>query len=275
MDWKDDYGAVDDAVKTSPLVKEAKTIADIAKQAVDFQRLYGGAIRIPGDDAPDNEKADFRAKLERVGLVPKDKFTEFVKPAKAEDYKHDGYIPEGLTVEQRTIDDIKARAHTLGLSNDQFVAMTKAELDGLKAMTQSQAQRNEEANGRLKGEWGQAFDARLKLAEAAAMWGGGEEMRQAVMSQRDPALLAMLAKVGEQLQESGRTDLQRIVPSEPTPGEAQQKLRDIDANKAHPWHKLSSLPKKEQDALLVERMALVSRSLGQKPGRDFLFEEAS
>lgn len=276
MEWNDaTHGAADDTIKGSDIVKNAKSIADIAKQAVDYQRLYGGAIRIPTENASEADRADFKTKMEKAGLVPKDKFTDYVRPEKAEGYKYDGEIPEGIKIAQTTVDAIKSRAHTLGLSNDQFKVMMKSELDTMVSQTTAQAQRLGEATTALKTEWGQAFDVKMRLAEAAAMSVGGEAARAAFVANPDPMIAKAYAKLGEAIQESTRTDLQRILPSVETRGEANVKLAEIRANKDHPFNNRSKVPPALYEAAQAEVLRLQAMALGVKPGKDPMFDEVA
>jgi hypothetical protein len=273
MDWNDaTHGAVDDAIKGSDIVKNAKTVADIAKQAVDYQRMYGGAIRIPGEGASDADKLDFKAKMEKAGLVPKDKFTDYVRPAKAEEYKYDGEIPADLKVTQQHVDAVKAQAFALGLSNDQFKGMMKASLDTMVGATKVQSDALTAAQTALKTEWGQAFDAKMQLARQAAMKLGGEGAVARI--DLDPVFAKGMSELGAAYQESGRTDLQRILPSVETQGEAKVKLAEIRNNRDHPFNNRQKVGRVAYEAAAAEVLRLTNMSLGIKPGKDLMFDEA-
>ena len=70
-DWK---AELPEEIRDSPMVKEAPDLATLAKQAIDYQRMSGNSIRIPGEDASDEAITDFRGKLSKVGMVPLDDF---------------------------------------------------------------------------------------------------------------------------------------------------------------------------------------------------------
>ena len=102
---------------------------------------------------------------------------------------------------------------------------------------------------------------------------GGEEMRVRVFT--DPGFAKAMAELGTAYQESGRTDLQRILPSVETRTEAEVKLGEIRGNKDHPFNNRSRVEPAVYEAAAAEVLRLQSMALGVKPGKDLMFDEVA
>jgi hypothetical protein len=276
MEWDEAFGEASDEVKNSSFVKESKDIASALKQAHDFQKMLGNSLRIPGEGAGEDAVKEFREKAARAGLVPKDQFTDFVKPEKAELYALSeppaDAVAIGLT--QDMIDKWKADAHQLGLSPKQFDSWATALVKNQRETLAVASSRNEAANAALLKEWGpEAFESRKALALQAAKKFGGDELVAVLGSNPNPAVLKALAAVGKTFVETGNDFVPRPHYAE-TRAEAALKLTEIKTNKAHPFNR----PRMEvgasaHDAALAEVVRLTAISMGQKPGKDFMFDE--
>ncbi len=111
--------------------------------------------------------------------------------------------PEGVAVDdamKAMIDDHKARAHELGLSQSQFEEYT-ADLFELAGELQSEfAQTPEKAEAALKGVWADKYDENLALAQKAYQR-YGKDLDIAKVG-NNPEALMVLAAVGRDLGES-------------------------------------------------------------------------
>lgn len=277
MEWDETiFGPLPAELKDSPLLKEAANAAAILKQAIDFQRMAGNSIRIPGDGAGEDVIKEFRDKAARAGLVPKDKFTDFVKPEKPENYTlTDAPVDaEKIGVTQTILDKWKTDAHSLGLSPGQFNTWATNMIAQQREAVLARAKRFGDADEALKKEWGpEAFASRKELAMQAAKKFGGEELLARLGDNPDPAVLRALAAVGKSFVEAGNDLAPRPSFSE-TRDEATMKLHEIKTNPAHPFNRQrSEVGAKVHDTALAEVVRLTAISLGQKPGKDFMFDE--
>jgi hypothetical protein len=234
--WKDE---LPEELRDTTLVKEAPDLATLAKQAVDFQRMMGSMIRIPGEDASDEVREEFRGKLTKVGMVPLDDFTSYVRPKEINEYRLEN-PPEdvasiGLT--QAHVDRWKDEAFSDGLSQAQFQARALRNIDNMRAEFNERANQYQAQEMQLKDEWGMpGYEPNRQRALAAAARFGGDELVAALKSNPDPAALKAFAKIGKEFEEQGMGDLQQPLSLPETKEEAGIKLQEITSNKEHPFN---------------------------------------
>jgi hypothetical protein len=274
MDWRDE---IPEELRSTTLVQEAKDIGSIVKQAVDFQRMLGGSIRVPSEHASDDERQAFLEKVGRHGLVPRDKFTEFVRPAEPSAYS----LPsppsdaEQIGLSQGLVDQWKAQAHELGLSPEQFNKFAEKQIEQVRAAAQARADRFGKVDSDLKGDWGEeAYEARKNLALQAAQKFGGEDLVAYLADNPDAVVIKALAEAGKLFAERGTGDLQPRPSFAETREEASIKLSEIANNPNHPFNMghMRAGPK-AFEAATKEVMRLRAISMGLKPGADdFMFE---
>jgi hypothetical protein len=159
---------------------------------VDSHKMIGGSVRVPKDDAGQEEWDKFYGKLGR--------------PESADGYTFPLPDPAAGEWNKTVIDAAKKGFHGLGLSPRQaqgILAMyADMERQGLKERGSATASRISE----LKTEWGAAFPNNLALAKSATRQLFGE--RFITMLNRtglgdDPDLIRGMVKAGRTLQEDG------------------------------------------------------------------------
>jgi hypothetical protein len=232
--WRD---SLDEELRNTPLVQNSPDLNTLAKQALDYQRMMGSSIRIPGEDASEEAIEDFRSKLGKVGMVPLDKFTEFVRPKSAEDYHLQTIPEETLGITQGDVDRWKAAAFEDGLSPEQFEAFAQR---NIAAVRQGNEQAREEFQSRtekLKSEWGpHGYDANIQRAYNAAQKFGGEELVASLKANPDPLALKAFADMGKQFEEMSLGDLEQPLSLPETKEEAAIKLQEITSNNQHAFN---------------------------------------
>ena len=139
----------------------------------DMQRAAdsaGNSLRIPGPDASDEQRQEFYSRvLEKApGLMPKpqdDESTRLALKALGLPDAPDKYaVPEveGIALTDERIGELRAMAHEAGLTAPQFAGflerLLKRDAEGLATTRAEQ----ESALAQLRGEWGSAYDTRLK-----------------------------------------------------------------------------------------------------------------
>lgn len=235
--WKDN---LPEDYRNTTLIKEVKSIEDLAKMAVESQRLLGGSIRIPGEGASEDDQAAFRQKLLDIGMIPKEGAATFLRPAEAEHYKL-AEAPEdaaqiGLT--QANIDNLKTRAYDMGLSNDQFQDYASKFIEDVRATFATQREKFENTDSALKAVWGEdSFQGKKQQALAAIRRFGGNDTLERMGANPDPDMLLMFAEIGKQFEESGMGDLTTPVYTTETREEASVKLDEITNNKEHAFNR--------------------------------------
>jgi hypothetical protein len=268
-------------MKDATLVKESKSFEAIVKQALDLQSMIGNSIRIPGEGADDTVKADFNSKLERLGLVPKDKAGEYLRPKTDAEYTLTA-PPEdaqALGLSQNSVDSWKKFAHEQGYSPAQFNAFANAQISALRESVKQSNERFAQSDQILKEKWGEAsFETRKTMAFAAMQKYASPELVDRMGKSPDPEVLLAFAEIGKQFTEKGMGDLTIKPVYAETRGEAALKLAEIRANPQHAFNQgpMGASGRKAYEAAEKEVMRLQALSLGQKPpaGGDFMFDRA-
>lgn len=168
MNWKE---GLSEEYKEAPAFKDiGDDINDLAKNFVDLQAHLGNSIRIPSNEAGEDDVKAFHAKLqEKVpGLIPTptkenpDTIDIFYKALGKPD-KHEEYtLPEveGINIEDNQAELYRKSAFNAGMTTDQLNAfmqpLMEADLSALE-VTQNSMQEDQLA---LKKEWGVTFEKR-------------------------------------------------------------------------------------------------------------------
>jgi len=235
--WKD---ALPEDYRNTTTIQEVKSVEDLAKMAVEAQRMLGGSIRIPGENASEDDQKAFRDKLLDIGMIPKEGAATFLRPAEAEHYKL-SEAPEdaetiGLT--QASIDNLKTRAYDMGLSNDQFQDYAGKFIDDVRENFSAQREKFENTDTALKAVWGEdAFQGKKQQALAAIRRFGGNKVLERMGAEPDSDMLLMFADIGKQFEESGMGDLSTPVYVAETREEAAAKLDEITHNADHAFNR--------------------------------------
>jgi len=162
----------------------------IAKSYVESQKMIGGSIRIPREDAKPEEIEAFFNKLGR--------------PEKADGYQYTLPYPEYIDWNKERLTDFANQAHKAGFTPKQV--QTALDWYGKAYADEFQGRKRsfEEATTALKTKWGGAFDRNMALAKRARDLYGGEEAKKFFADDplgNNPVLIEMLAKMASDLEE--------------------------------------------------------------------------
>lgn len=196
-DWR---AALPEDLRGEAMFKDIPDVATLAKVARDAKSALGASIRIPGPDAGDEARADFRAKLlkadpdlvqipkdpEALGKLEGELFERFGRPKDAKEYA----LPTGVEIQDEVLEALRKEAAEEGLTKKQFAARAKRYADGVGKATQ--AEKDELAL--LKKELGEAFDERTAAARAIAEKLGVPKEALASMPARQLRVWANAAK---------------------------------------------------------------------------------
>jgi len=270
--WKQE---IPEEYRETTLVQEAKSLGDVVKGAIEAQALVGSSIRVPSEHASVEDVDAFTEKLVKRGFIPRDKASDYLKPKDPAHYELETVPVDAaeINLQQSDIDLMKARAHTLGLSKEQFKDFSSNLIDARRQELADKRARHAEANDALKILWGpDAFDNRRVQALMAIKRYGGVELAKKVDENPDPDILRAFAEIGKQFEEQGLGDLETPMYV-PTREEATAALDEIAGNKDHPFNRgPHNAGKAAYEAAAVEVMRLKRISMGQ-PGqaRDYMF----
>lgn len=236
--WKNGLPA---DLRGAGVLKDIRTVGDLAKTAVSLRKSLGNNVAIPGKDATEEELAAFHRKLG----VPE---------------KPDGYaiptdnMPEGVTIEPQQLARYGEHLHRLGITEQQAGGLMRAHAQ-IVAQDQEQAieahnQQIEQWERELRTELGSAFKQHVEHAQNAIATLAGDDAQQVkeLLKQTGlgshPAIVKLFARYGREIAEDevrgggGGQEFSR------TPREALNRLdefeqKNVEAmyNPQHPEHK--------------------------------------
>lgn len=178
-------GDVTDPFKDLPLEAETrewvtarkpKDVADVVKIAHEQSKLLGNAIRVPGENATDEERSEF---LDKLGRPKEATGYEFTPPKE---------LPPELPYDAERATSFKGLAHNIGLTKTQAAAVhdwaVKNAVEDFKGVTGRSAEEQAAAAKQqvdiLVKEWGpldgRQAQAQLAFADAAMREVGGAEV---------------------------------------------------------------------------------------------------
>lgn len=243
--WKE---SLSEDLRNDASLQDINDISSLAKGYVSAQRLVGSSIRIPSEDAGQEQLNEFYSKLEKVpGIARLDGsdeakqqlYNKLGRPAEAKDYNLQ--LPEGIAADETTLNGFKELAHKVGLSNEQAQNLVQYEAQRVAQYNNNMNQQRTHAEQVLKQQWGNDYDNRLSGAKAAAkvfLDQYPDQMTDLMQGPagNNPALLSILSQLAESLQEKGNVQLSTTPKYGMTPDEARIKIDEIMANKSHPYH---------------------------------------
>lgn len=200
-------------------------LANMAKSYVAAQKLVGTTLRVPKDDAPNEEWAAFYTKLGR--------------PEKPEGYKIDKpeKLPDGVTWNERKVEDFRRIAHEIGLTPKQLAKIVDFETQhtiGARDSAMSAIVEERKAGEKaLKDKWGAGYDRNTRLARAAwTRFGGPDGVDDKYGN--DPTFVEFMASVGEAMLEDG--EITGEILNMGGPEQIKRQIAEIRADRKHPFH---------------------------------------
>ena len=239
--WHD---ALPDDLRGSPSLKDFKSVNDLAKSYLNAQSLIGRSVRIPGENASQEDWENFYSRFDNVPGMTRidDENPEQVLHRLGMPYSPDEYDwtpPEGFDYSPEDDTDFRQVAYDLGLTTKQAAGIRDYLAQNIMEDESSSRQSVEEGINGLRQEWGAAFDRNMSIAQNAVQVLGGEEVIQYLEETgagNDPAMIKLFAAIGAELGEPGS------LPGEGadavmTPADALLEISEIQNNPEHPYHK--------------------------------------
>lgn len=255
-DWK---SGLDNDLKNDPALSSIKDINALAKGYTSAQRMLGGRIPIPTEDASDEVKNEFFQKLtsiKGVTRLPSDLndpkaaeqlgeiYDKLGRPPAADRYelKISENLIKNKAVDEGFVNKIKEIAHKEGLNQRQLNALADPYIKNAEALFQLMEQQKTNTDAFLRKTWGNAFDEKNadfkntlnkfaeKFPKAVGELKGGYAGNNAVV-------IMALSELGRVYRENGTiAPSSGIQQSGRTPEQAQQSINDIMGNLKHPYH---------------------------------------
>ena len=260
-DWR---SGLSDELKDSDMIKEVKSVEDLAKGYVHAQKSIGGMVRIPGEDAGAEQLDAFYSRLETIPGVTRINsedmaglYDKLGRPESAEKYEIKLDIDPEIW-DNTQVEKFKTVAYELGLNHSQLnklLEFEKIRIDEHAEAVQDVRVSSERA---LRDTWGEAYDSRLAGAKAAiAVFADKfpEDVKALVAGPagNNPAFLAILAEIGGNMQESGHPGLKTVSRYGVTPEEAQEQINEIKGNLAHAYYNATD-PEHPAAVLKVQKL---------------------
>ena len=159
-------------LRDAPYIGKAESASDAMQKLVHAAKLVGTSIRIPGEDASEEDRAAFMAKLADVPGVAQLPLSDdsdglnalLGKLGKPEDVA--GYkLPEIADFEWDTklSDDLRAYALEAGLTDRQFSTFAKKIAEQEQSASQDADQSLADARASLRQDWGETLEERESL----------------------------------------------------------------------------------------------------------------
>ena len=214
-------------------------IDTLAKSYLDAQQYAGGSIRIPSEEASEDDWTAFNAKLTAkvptLLNLPSDEtearnamYARLGRPDTVDGYQVEGADP-----------DFMQWAFDNGLSSAQVKSWqenTQGQTDQDSVDHDAQMQ---EANDLLKKEWGHAYDAKLSAAKNAVMAYADAETQQFLQDSglaNNAGMIRLMASIGATLTEEQSAGIESTNRFTLSPTEAQDRISEVRRNREHPYN---------------------------------------
>lgn len=195
----------------------------LVKSFVEAQKMIGGSVRIPKDDAPPEEWEKFYSKVGRPESP--DKY-EIAKPN----------LPEGMAWDEDLVKSMSATAHKLGLTKKQLNGLLESynghQAEKFNKFSLDVDKERNETLAALEKDWGPNLKKNVAMAAGVVLRYGGVDLQAALDKAgmgNNPALVRALAKIGYALGED------HFIASD-TPGSTQSAMEQIKAIQNDPKH---------------------------------------
>jgi len=214
-------------LKGEAMLDQVTDVGVLWKNYVHAQRALGGSIKIPGENATDEQRADYLTKLGR--------------PASPGDYglKRPESLDNSIPLDEGFVERLGVTAHQLGLSQDQARTLFSWHMTELENASIEAGKSFEAGKEALKKDWGGAWERNTVMAQRAIAHLGGKEMveffDQNPVLANNPGLVKMFSKMGMLFAEQGTVSGE--IEGVPGIEDAQKEANDIINNTDNPDHK--------------------------------------
>jgi len=200
----------------------------MAKSFLESQKMIGGSVKIPGEDAKPEEIDAFFKKLGR--------------PDKPEDYQYQkpNFVSKDVQWNDEMAKDFLGVAHQIGLNSRQVQSLIGWQGSWMDKGAVNAREQVKETLNVLKKEWGSDYDRRLVLGERAVRQVGGDELVNLLEKTglgNHPVLVKVFAEVGDILAEDGLIEgrVEGVLGAE----DYKAKINAMMMDKLHPLNDLS------------------------------------
>lgn len=231
-------------LKGNPSLKDFKDVNSLAKSYTHAQSMLGKSVRIPGEDAGQEQVDKFYDDLQKVPNVARldnkdDVYNKLGRPESADKYQLD--VDESQ-VDPNAINSFKQTAHQLGLNNQQLNEIVKFDTQRTQQQQEQAMEYAGKAEKALKDTWGNDFNNRLNGAKEAVkqysekfpdfakdLTDGSNPMAN------NPIVIAALSELHKSMQEKGTVSPSSGIQYGTSADDAKEQISEIRGNKQHAY----------------------------------------
>jgi len=180
-----------DDLKKNEQLSQFGTLGDFGKKYLEVSKNTEGAVKIPGEDATDEERAAFYNKIGRPEVA--DKY-ELINPE----------LPEGMKINTELGVSFRDFAHKTGLTQKQakaaFEFYNNHMISQFSEMQKARQEAVVKGGEALKTEWGTAFDRNMEVVRRTYEKFGNEEFTKFMDDSgmgNNPIILKTFLEIGK------------------------------------------------------------------------------
>jgi hypothetical protein len=204
-----------------PSLGSIKSFEGLVSSYLNGQRMIGGSLRIPDQNASEEDRDKFWDKLKEVEGVTRlpsaDDDESFLglmdkmgRPSEAKDYEF--AFPEEFTKEtlsDENMTNFMQKAHEIGLTKKQAQGVLDLEIARIQQDQQAQKEYTERQTKQLQELWGNGAEERIKAAEEAkAVWSEKfpdlKDLFSNEIVSKNAGVIAILAEMGRRLEKGNK-----------------------------------------------------------------------
>lgn len=276
MNWRDNLS---DEMKGNEALANFEDVGQLAQGFIDAKAYQGASIKIPGEDAGDEDRTAFTQKL--LDKVPTlmhkpdfeqaeqsvDFYRSLGMPETSDKYEiPEVEIPDGIEYNSDRAESFREIAHKNGLTAAQFKGVMKDVAAQDIAAAQGQQTGVTENIAAIKEKFGHAYDDNMgKINTLLTKTGAPDDLAAAVKKGIvGVETINWLYQMGKQMggegfnfDDNGDPDVNRGSATM-TPDEAKAAIAEINANKDHPYWKGTGEDKKRATDRMISLMGFAN-----------------
>jgi hypothetical protein len=242
--WRD---SLPEQLRDAPFIGKAESIDDAIGKLAHAAKLVGTSVRIPGEDASEEDRNAFYDKLKDIPGVARlplpddvdglnDLLSKLGRPE--EPSKYDAPEIENFEWDDNMLRDLRTYAHEAGMTHTQFkVLAAKIAEQEINADKSTSAERQAERE-KLKTDWGDAVEGRENLIRGWLEQSGAPKSMVDLLDNHSlPAdTVKWLYDTASQFEDTTNPiskDRSESSPTTVTPEQARARIQEILANPAY------------------------------------------
>ena len=253
------------------------SVDDLAKSFIELKSMQGHSVRLPSENASEEDINSFNAKMSeklpnwmlKPDFENPEQSSEFWSklgtPSDPKEYKMPEIkVPDGMELNADRQEYFRNLAKEANMTQTQFNTMMSKVFEKEIESNTNAVTAKEQAIKDIKTEWGQAYDERLAIAAKTAEATGAPDSIVAAVKDGTAGVETMnwMYNTGKALGDEGRDIINNSSNSSGkdtgllSPGEALRQLDEIHANPEHPYYTAIGDEKKRATDAYIKLMKM-------------------